>query len=120
MKTKNNYTLISLAIIGLLLTSCAQLNPHVMDMSQSVQNAKTYSDHLALAKHYEEAAKDMQAKADEHKALLAHYQEKSYLYGKQVQTLKSHCEALLHTYERAAEENMNMANAHKQMALDLK
>ena len=35
-----------------------------MDMTQAVQNAKTRSDHEALAKHYEEAAKVMQDEAD--------------------------------------------------------
>ncbi|MFZ2727091.1 MAG: hypothetical protein WAX77_12620 [Methylococcaceae bacterium] len=120
MKTKNNCLLISLAILSLLLASCAQLNPHAMDMSQSIQNAKSYSDHDALAKHYEEVAKEMQAKADEHKNLLEQYQAKSYLYGKQAQTFKSHCEALIHAYQQATEANMNMANAHKQMALDAK
>lgn len=56
-----------------LLASCS-INPHPMEMSQAIQSAKTHADHEALATHYEDAAKQMRAKADEHKKLLAQYQ----------------------------------------------
>lgn len=45
-----------------------------MDMTQAVQSAKTRSDHENLAKHYQDAAKEMQAKAAVHKKLLAQYE----------------------------------------------
>ena len=54
-----------------------------MDMTQAVQSAKTSSDHETLAKHYDESAKDMQAKVDEHKKLLAQYEGNKAIYGKQ-------------------------------------
>jgi ABC-type Fe3+-citrate transport system substrate-binding protein len=75
MKTK---LLISLFLIFGLVAACAERNPHPMDMSQAVQNAQTKADHQALAEHYEEAAKEMQAKVDEHKKLLSQYVSKSY------------------------------------------
>jgi len=55
-------TILSLAVLALLglLASCT-INPHPMDMTQAVQQAKTRSDQEALAKHYEDAAKEMQA-----------------------------------------------------------
>ena len=55
-------TIISLAVIAIfaLLGSCT-INPHSMDMTQAIQSAKTRSDQESLAKHYEDAAKDMQA-----------------------------------------------------------
>ena len=56
MKTK---LLISLFLTIGLLAACAEMNPHPMDMSQAVQNAKSKADHEALAEHYEEAAKEM-------------------------------------------------------------
>ena len=86
-----------------------------MDMSQAVQNAASKADHEALAEHYEEAAKEMQDKADEHKKLLSQYQSKSYLYGKQAQDLKAHCQRLIDVYEKAAEENLSMAKLHRQL-----
>ena len=68
MKTK---LLISLFLTLGLLAACAEMNPHPMDMSQAVQNAKSKADHEALAEHYEEAAKEMQLKVEEHKKLLS-------------------------------------------------
>jgi hypothetical protein len=36
-------------------------------MSQALQNATSKADREALAQHYEEAAKEMQLKVEEHK-----------------------------------------------------
>ena len=68
-------TITSLALVALLglLGSCT-MNPHPMDMTQAIQSATTRSDQENLAKHYEDAAKDMQAKAEEHKQMLAKYE----------------------------------------------
>ncbi|WP_340124601.1 hypothetical protein [Methylobacter svalbardensis] len=86
-----------------------------MDMSQAVQNATSKADHEALAQHYEEAAKEMQLKADEHKKLLSQYRSKSYLYDRQAEDFKAHCERLIDVYENAVEENLEMAKMHRQM-----
>jgi hypothetical protein len=91
-----------------------------MDMTQAVQSAKTRSDHEALAKHYEDAAKDMQAKAEEHKKLLTQYEARKTLYGKEAQSLISHCQGLVRIYEQAAKENISMAESHRQMAAEVK
>ncbi|MGR8950949.1 MAG: hypothetical protein ACU83V_00825 [Gammaproteobacteria bacterium] len=112
MKTK---LLISLFLILGLVAACAERNPHPMDMTQAVQNAQTKADHEALAEHYEEAAKEMQAKVDEHKKLLSQYESKSYLYGRQAQDLKAHCRGLINAYEKAVEENREMAKLHRQI-----
>ena len=102
-----------------LLASCT-INPHPMDMTQAVQNAKTRSDHEALAEHYENAAKEMQKQADEHKDMLAQYEANKALYGKQYQSLTSHCQGLVRVYEQAAADNRSMAESHRQMAAELK
>lgn len=112
MKTK---LLITLLLALGLLTACSEMNPHPMDMSQAVQNAKTKADHEALAKRYEEAAKEMQLKVEEHKKLLSQYESKSYLYGRHAQSFKDHCQALINAYEKAAEAGLSMANMHRQM-----
>ena len=74
----------------------------------------------ALAKHYEDAAKEMRAKAEEHKQMLAKYEANKGLYGKQAQSLISHCQGLMRIYEQAAAENMNMAKSHREMAAEAK
>jgi endonuclease III len=99
-----------------LLAACSEMNPHKMDMSQAVQNAETKADHESLAKHYEEAAQEMQVKVDEHKKLLGQYESKSYLYGRQAQDIKAHCQRLIDVYENAADANRKMAEIHRGMA----
>jgi hypothetical protein len=112
MKTE---LLIALLLALGLVTACSKMNPHPMDMSQAVENAASKADHEALARHYEEAAKEMQLKANEHKKLLSHYEAKGYLYGKQAEDLKTHCRGLINAYEKAAQENLEMARLHRQL-----
>lgn len=64
MKTTRFFAV--LAVLG-LLASCAPMNPQPMDMTQAVKNARISADHNALAKHYEDAAREMQAKVQDHK-----------------------------------------------------
>lgn len=109
--------LFAVLVVSVLLTACAT-DPHPMNMTQMVQNAKTSADHEALAKHYDDAAKEMQAKVVEHKKLLEQYTAGSY--GKQAQNLKTHCEFLIRTYQEAAKANSDMADAHRQMAAEAK
>lgn len=99
-----------------LLASCAQLDPHPMDMTNAIQGAKTSRDHDALARHYEAAAGAMRLKVKEHKKELKEY-EKPY-YGKRGQDLKAHCHRLINSYEQAVEANMEMAELHRKMAAE--
>ena len=112
MKTK---LLITLFLILGLVAACAERSPHPMDMSQAVQSASSKADHEALAQHYEEAAKEMQLKVDEHKKLLSKYESHAYLYGKQAEDLKAHCRRLITIYENAVDANLSMAKLHRQM-----
>ena len=106
------------AVIG-VASSCS-IDPHRMDMSQAVQSAKSSGEHEALARHYEDAAKDMRAKADEHRKLLAQYQAKKDLYRKQAQDLINHCQGLIRVYEQAAVDNLAMAKSHREIAAEAK
>jgi len=106
-------------VMGGVLSSCT-IDPHRMDMTQAIQNAKSRTDHESLAKHYEDAAKEMQNKAAEHKKLLAQYESNKSLYGKHAQTLMSHCQGLVRVYEQAAAENMSMGKSHRDMAAEVK
>ncbi len=108
--------LITLILTLALLNGCEGTNPHPMDMSEAVQNANSKADHEALAEHYEAAAAEMQVKVDEHKKLLAQYQAKSYLYGRQAEDFKAHCEALINAYEKAVTANLSMAKMHRTLS----
>ena len=112
-------SLLVLIILG-LLTSCAQTNPHPMDMTQAVQNAKTPTDHTSLAKHYEDAAKEMRSKVQEHKKMLQEYESNTSHFGRQALDLQAHCRNLINAYEQAVKANMDMADSHRKMAADIK
>lgn len=89
-----------------------------MDMSQAVQNAKTRGDHEALAKHYEDAAKEMQVKVEEHKQLAARYAGNARYYSRYTRTFTNEHERLVGIYEQAVAANMRMAEAHRQLAAE--
>jgi hypothetical protein len=107
------------AILG-LLASCAHIEPHPMDMRSAIRNAKTSADYEALARHYEDAAKSMQAKADQQKRMLAEYQVHGYYYGRQTEDLIEHSQALVRVYQEAADANTNMAHYHRRLAEETK
>ena len=111
----------ALALVG-LLAACAPMSTNIAQedvaAQMAVQNATTQSDHYALAKHFEDAAKEMQAKADEKKALLEQY-EKMRLYGWQSHNLKSRTLALIRKYEQAVQSKMGEAASHRQAARKL-
>lgn len=89
------------------------------EIRAAAQNATTRGDHEAVAKSYEDAATQLQAKVDEKKELLEQYQNKSYLYGRQAQDLQSHTEALVREYEQTVSANRQEAALHRQMASKL-
>ena len=120
------------AAVG-LLASCS-VTPHPMDMTHAIQNARTRSDHEALAKHYEDAAGEFRDKAEDHKKRLDRYEaiaarenplrsrlgERDSSYSKQAPSLISHCRNLVQLYEQAAAQNMAMAKAHRDIAAEIK
>jgi hypothetical protein len=118
MKTRTFFAALSLGF----LASCAQMSPHEAVQNPTVrkaaQSARTRSDHDALTKYFEHAANEMQAKAEEQKKLLQHYEEKSYLYGREAQDLISHTSARVRKYSETAQENRKEAALHRQMALE--
>ena len=84
----------------------------------AAENATSQSDHEDVAKQYEDAAAQMQAKAVEKKELLEHYEDKSYLYGRRA-AARFHNNASIRNYEKAVAENMCAAAFHRQIASKL-
>ncbi len=76
--------------------------------------------HETVAKYYEEEAGKSRAKVKELETMLAHYEEKSYLYGKKAQDLQAQTEALVRKYEEAAKADAREAASHRLIALTLK
>lgn len=89
------------------------------EIRAAIQKATTPDDHEAVAKYYENAAMQMQAKVKEEKELLEQYKNKSYLYGRQAQDLQSHTAALIRRHEQTVAADMKEAALHRQMASKL-
>ncbi len=106
----------AILVMAGLLTGCAHIDPHPMDMTAAIRSAKTVEDHQALARHYEAAADDMRSKAQEQKNYLAEYRRHASYYGRVTQDLRGQAHALIRVYEEAAEANMSMAKSHRLMA----
>ena len=121
MKTKIGKFCVVLSMPG-LLASCTHMSSYeaIQDpvIRAAVENAATQSDHYALARRFEDAAKEMRAKAEEKKALLEQY-EKMRLYGWQSHNLKSRTLALIRKYEQAARSNLRHASSQRQKACNL-
>ena len=98
----------------LLISACAPVGKMTHDMDTMIQSATTKADHEALATHYEQEAKALQAKAADHRRMGQAY-AKSGGYAVAKGNLLQHCEALAATYERAASENMELAKQHRQL-----
>ena len=114
-KAKNTFALLSL--LGLLAVGApiSTVKAENLPDQSAIQTAVSPSEHSVLARRFEDAAREMQAKADEQKTLLEQY-EQTHLYGWQSHNLKSHTAALIRKYEQAARANMKEAMAHRQMA----
>lgn len=114
-----------LVIVSVLFGLSALLNPAAMageisDILVAAKNATTRSEHEVIAKYYENAAGAMQAKMWEQQQLIEHYEEKSYLYGRQAQDLQARAEAMARKYKRAVIANAREAHLHYQMAMHAK
>src|SRR6185437_794508 len=123
MKTISGNIFAVLSMVGLLasmspLAIAAKLTD-TPEIRAAVQNATTRGDHEAIAKYYENAATQMQAKVKEEKELLEQYENKSYLYGRQAQDLQSHTAALIRNHEQTVAADIQEAALHRQMASKL-
>jgi hypothetical protein len=116
MNKKLSWVLAFVSIAVMACTTPLPHTPHTKEVKTLMQSAKTAADHEALAAHYEEDAKMLEEKAEEHKKILSDYRAKPYLYGKGYIGFDVHCERLIDLYTRSAEESLEMAKMHRQMA----
>ena len=121
MKIKKIFAALSLLSFLVAMNSPALAATEIenFDVNVAAQNAVTRSDHVAVAQYYEDVARKMQAKVEEQKLLLAQYEDKSYIYGREAQDLQAHTHALVLKYEKEAKANVKEAALHRQMALKL-
>lgn len=107
-----------------LLVACASHPLHLGathgQISDRIANARTASDHQALAQFFNAEAEAAKKKADEHKKLTQIYAPgyggASHVPLRAGLEPSRHCQALAGIYERAAEENHAMARIHEELA----
>ncbi|SEO28882.1 hypothetical protein SAMN05216404_11645 [Nitrosospira multiformis] len=135
MIARQTYALLSVLILLTPLTQAAghpdtRITQTIAQNDEQNSNAheaaeKHFEDelmkkHETVAKYYEDEARKSRAKVKELEIMLAHYEEKSYLYGKKAQDLQAHTAALVRKYEEAAKADAREAASHRQIALTLK
>ena len=119
MTTKSIFA--ALSMIGFLASASSLATAaqpvEAPEIHAAAQKAVTRDEHEAVAKFYENAAAQLQAKMKEQQELLEQYENKSYLYGRRAQDLQSHAHAQVREYKQAVEVNIKEARLHHQMAL---
>jgi hypothetical protein len=106
-----------IVMLGVLVLAgaCAPAGKMTHDMDAMIQKASTKADHEALAAHYEQEAKALQAKAADHdKMAQAYSRGGGYIQIKG--NLLQHCEILAARYREAATQYLALAKEHRQLA----
>ena len=86
-------------------------------MEQQIIGAKSKADHEVLAAQYEQEAKGLQAKAQEHKQMAKAYDKADGYFGSKGKfDMARHCNNIAQKYEDAAKENLALAKMHRSMA----
>ena len=120
MMRTNIFWVIVLAIV--FLSGCAQMSPIASTSSNEKLGANQRfiepSNHEAVAKHYQDAAKELKAKLEAQKEQLEEYQRHNYYYGRKGQNFRSHTWANIRYLENSIKENMKEAAIHQKMAQD--
>lgn len=104
-----------------LLVACATMDSRTsaqdIEARHTTQNGSDF-DHDALAKQYEDLAKDMQAKVQEQKEIFKH-KSRSSRFGKHGKNIKSHVAYKIQKYEKAAQENLDKAAYHRKTSANI-
>ncbi|SFM36269.1 hypothetical protein [Nitrosomonas communis] len=113
--------LIIVWVLG-FLTGCAQMSPIASTLNNEKVGANQHfidpNNHIAVAKHYEDVAKEMKAKLQAKKEQLEEYERHNYYYGRRGQNYRSHIWANMRHLEDSIKENLREAAIHHKMAQD--
>lgn len=116
MKFKNMALLVITA--GLMSACATESGLKPQSWAKAVQTADSQDAHMRLADHYEDIAKTLDADAQEEREMLDQYIAKPWKYGKRIQDLKARADAMVRDLEMAAKESRQMAEYHRQMAME--
>lgn len=100
----------------ILLQGCSLNNLHPANMDQLVSSARNAEDHAALARHYDDVAKQADASSEEHAKMAKSYENSGSYHGKQHEEGIWHCKVISNKYAEIAIENRNLAKMHRSLS----
>jgi hypothetical protein len=84
---------------------------------EAVESAKTPADHEAIAKSYDAEAKELRAKAQNHRQMARRYSRPASFKGSHAAgAMEGHCKRLASSYDQTAEAAEALATDHREMA----
>lgn len=111
----------TLLLLLALSVGCAPMDSltSVQDIEAryAAQSNGSEFDHEALAKEYEDLAKEMQVRAQEQEEMLEH-KTRSSIFGKNGRDIKSHVAYKVGRYEQIAQDSIEKATYHRKIAAE--
>lgn len=115
---KRFITLLSAGAVALMLANSAMAGTESPVTEAQIQAAATPADHEAIAVAYDKEAARFDAMAADHVSMAKAYKAAAATNkGMRAAPMKMHCEKLVETYKKAAEENRLMAAEHRKMKM---
>ena len=106
----------ALLAASLLLGGCASIGVQKSPaLQQKIESARTKADHEELAGYFEQEAKTLQAKAEQHQQVALAYGRPTE-YARLENDFIRHCNYLAGRYREAAEANLALAQLHRGIA----
>jgi hypothetical protein len=124
----SSVTFAVLIVLGLALAGCAtEAAQKRQEIERKVANARTQSDHEALAAWFEQQAREAGERAENHRRMREHYERWAFIQPYRPRGygfpdlggsagFVQRCDSLVRLDEQAAEENLALAKLHRQAA----
>jgi hypothetical protein len=112
-------TMLSAGVAAVMLSGSAWAADATMVTPAQIEAAKTSADHEAIAASYDNEAAQLEAMAKKHEGMARSYRAAAAgAKGANPAAMSAHCNKLITQYKAAAQENRDLAAAHRQMAKD--
>jgi len=112
-------TMFSAGVAAVMLSGSAWAADAAMVTPAQIEAAKTSADHEVIAASYDNEAARLEAMAKKHEAMARSYRAAAAgSKGANPAAMSAHCNKLITQYKAAAQENRDLAAAHRQMAKD--
>jgi hypothetical protein len=117
MTMKSLVTMLSAGAVALMLSNSVMAGTDSPVTSAQIQAAKTTADHEAIAVAFDKEAARFDAMAKDHASMAKAYKAAATTQkGMNGPAMGMHCDQLVDTYKKAADENRQMAAEHRAMA----